>query len=325
MQIDNKLSPRQQNLQTVLHLLDEYHELSAKQLATLTGLSIVSINKLLDILSSKTNLIATDFLNTRGRRAKIYKLNYQTVNLGIVQLVENDNQIKATYFLTDLAGNVQFKKFHDQIITSIEQLTHFIKNQTSKTKPQKIIIGVPGAELGGYLQISDIKSLRGINLSLAIKTATGIETIVINDANAGTFGAAIELNESKNIAVGIYFPNNFGPGVGIVINNRLINGADGLAGEIEYGTVDSQQDVTQQIIQHVQNIISLLNPNLIIVYTEKLALSALQLSQIKQAIHQKLPLHDKYRLDFDRDFEKDYLKGLTTIGRKSILTNSITD
>jgi len=324
LKLDNKYSARQQNLKSILYLLDEYDELSAKQLAALTGLSIVSINKLLDVISSNSEIIATDFLNTRGRRAKIYKLNYDVLQLGIIQLVETDNKIKATYFLTNLAGKIIYKEFNDQEITSVTQLIDFIKQAIAEHgSPQKIIIGVPGAELDGYLQISDIKSLQGINLSLAIKKAVNIETIIVNDANAGTFGAAIELNESENIAVGIYFPNNFGPGVGIVINNRLINGADGLAGEIEYSTVDTNDNVCQQIMQHIQNIISFLDPNLLIVYAAKLSLTDLQIEQIKQHVQNNLPLHNKYQLDFNRDFEKDYLIGLTTIGRKNILEHLI--
>lgn len=325
MTTDNKFSTRQQNLQSILELLDDNTELSAKQLSALTGLSIVSINKLLDVLISSSNIIATDYLNTRGRRAKLYRLNYETIQLGIVQLVEIDNQIKATYFLTNLDGTVQFKQFNDQKISSVDQLTKFIAQQTNQKHPKRLIVGVPGAEIDGYLQLSDVKSLSGINLSLAIKTATGIETTIVNDANAGTFGAATELNENNNISVGIYFPNSFGPGVGIVINNRLINGADGLAGEIEYSTIDTGQDISQQIIQHLQNIISLLNPNLIIVYAEKINLSPLQIDQIKQTIQRNLPLHVKYKLDFDRNFEKDYLTGLTTIGRKNLLKSFLAD
>jgi len=316
---DNKFSARQQNLKTILTLLDENTELSAKQLANLTGLSIVSVNKLLDILKSNSDIIATNFLNTRGRRAKIYHLNYDAYQLGIIKLVENNKQIQATYFLTNLAGTINYKKTNDQKITSIEQLTDFIKTETTSIKPQKIIVGVPGAELDGYLQVMDVKSLRGINLSSAIQTATGINTLVINDANASTFGAASELNESNNIAVGIYFPKNFGPGIGIVINNQLVNGADGLAGEIEYSTMEKGLAIPEQIRKLVQNIISFLNPNLIIIYADKMALTNLQIDQIKQTLHHNLPLHDKYRLNFDRDFEQDYLLGLATIGRKNLL------
>jgi len=324
LKLDNRLSARQQNLQSILCLLDENKSLSAKQLAHLTGLSIVSINKLLDIINSHSHLITTSYLSTRGRRAKNYQLNYAAYHLGIVQLIESNNQIKATFFLTDLAGNVQYQKFNDPKITSLKQLTSFIQQETIQNQPQKIIIGIPGAELNGLLEISDIKALQGINLATAIKAATDIETIVVNDANASTFGAATALHENNNIAVGIYFPNNFGPGVGIVINNQLINGADGLAGEIEYSTVDSAL-ASERIRQHVQNIISLLNPNLMLVYADKLGLNASQIEQIKQTLQHNLPLHHQYRLDFDRDFEKDCLIGLTTIGRKNILHNLSTD
>jgi len=325
LKTDLRLSARQQNLQAILDLLDENEQLSAKELSALTGLSIVSINKLLAIILNNTEIITTDYVNTRGRRAKIYRLNYDAYQLGIISLVEDGSKIKANFFLTNLQGKILQKQFNDQPITSVEQLTEFIKVQTTGNKPEKIIIGVPGAELNGYLQISDVKLLRGINLSLAIETATDIKTVVVNDATASTFGAATELNESQNIAVGIYFPNNFEPGVGIVINNRLINGADGLAGEISYSTIDHNAALSQQIIQHVQNIISFLNPNLIIIYAEKSQLSNLQIDQIKQTIQRRLPLHEKYTIDFDRNFEKDYRLGLATIGLHKILNDFITD
>lgn len=325
MTFENKLSARQQNLQSILTLLDTNEKLSAKELAKLTGLSIVSINKLLDILNDSTNIIDSDYINTRGRRAKLYKLNYDSIKLGILQLVEIDNQIQAIYYLTNLAGTVLSKKVHDQKIDSIEELTNFLQKQTIQDPPAKIVIGTPGAELDGYLQLSDLEVLQGINLPLAVKTATDIDTIVVNDANAGTYGAAIELNQSKNSAVGIYFPNSFGPGVGIVINNHLIQGADGLAGEVEYSTVDQTAVITEQIINHLQNIISLLNPNLILVYVEKLGLTPIQIDQIKQTIHRNLPLHQKYQLNFERNFEKDYLTGLTTIGRHDILKSLVSD
>lgn len=323
MTTNSHLSARQQNLKRILSLLDENDELSAKDLSNLTGLSIVSINKLIDVLSSHTPIIATNFINTRGRRAKTYHLNYQAYKLGIVELMENHKQVQATFFFTDLTGKIQSPQYSNSKISSIDQLIAFIKQATKNQRPQKIIVGVPGTEINGYLQISDVESLRGINLSATIQKNTGIETIIVNDANAATFGAAIDLKESQNISVGLYFPNDAGPGVGIVINNHLINGADGLAGEVEYGTIDEHQDITRQIIQYVQNIISFLNPHLIVIYIERLSLTNLQTKQIEETIKNNLPLHKKYRLDFSRSFEKDYLKGLATIGRKNILQNLV--
>ena len=315
-----KLSTRQRNLLTMLKLLQQDSSQSAKDLSTQTGLSIVSINKLLDVLDNE-QLITNGFLNTPGRRAKTYQLRADAGKLGIIQLIENNGKIQITYFLCDLLGQVYLRKEAAKPLDSLDYLLNFIKNMAAKNRPDKIIVGIPGVELNALLQISDVQSLQGINLSAAITTATGIDSSIINDVNASTYGAN-EKSSSENITVGIYFPKSFGPGVGIVINNHLLHGADGLTGEIQFGTVSSENK-TQEIIQHLQNIISLLNPNLVIAYIEKLNLSSAEISHIKQTIDRKLPLHQNYSLNFDHNFENDYLTGLIAIGRRQFLREKV--
>ncbi|AKP02201.1 ROK family protein [Companilactobacillus pabuli] len=320
MTTEAKLSTRQRNLLTMLNLLQQDSSQSAKDLSTQTGLSIVSINKLLDVLDNK-QLITNGFLNTPGRRAKTYQLRADAGKLGIIQLIENNGKIQITYFLCDLLGQVYLRKEAAKSLDSLDYLLDFIKNMAAKDQPDKIIVGIPGVELNALLQISDVQSLQGINLSAAITTATGIDSSIVNDVNASTYGAN-EKSSSENITVGIYFPKSFGPGVGIVINNHLLHGADGLTGEIQFGTVSSENK-TQEIIQHLQNIISLLNPNLVIAYVEKLNLSDTEISHIKQTIDRKLPLHQNYSLNFDHNFENDYLTGLIAIGRRQFLRERV--
>lgn len=320
MTTEAKLSTRQRNLLTMLNLLQQDSSQSAKDLSTQTGLSIVSINKLLDVLDNK-QLITNGFLNTPGRRAKTYQLRADAGKLGIIQLIENNGKIQITYFLCDLLGQVYLRKEAAKSLDSLDYLLDFIKNMAAKDQPDKIIVGIPGVELNALLQISDVQSLQGINLSAAITTATGIDSSIVNDVNTSTYGAN-EKSSSENITVGIYFPKSFGPGVGIVINNHLLHGADGLTGEIQFGTVSSENK-TQEIIQHLQNIISLLNPNLVIAYVEKLNLSDTEISHIKQTIDRKLPLHQNYSLNFDHNFENDYLTGLIAIGRRQFLRERV--
>lgn len=317
MTSNSKISARKHNLQSILHLLDMHKSLSAKQLSTLTGLSVVSINKLIELLELK-NILSVDFADTKGRRAKTYQINYQAFTLGALQLSETNDSIKADYFLIDLSGKIISKTSYEEKSISIDQLLDFIRQQTNLNKPQKIVVGISGDELNGYLQLSDVKALQGIKLSKAIQVTTDIDAIVVNDINAGIFGAASSLHESQNIAAGIYFPKLYGPGVGIVINDQLITGADGLAGEIQYSTVDQKNDLQTQIIDHLQNIISLINPNLLIAYIDELGLTDLEINQIIQTIHRRLPLHQNYQLDFNRNFQNDYLLGLATIGRNNI-------
>ncbi len=317
-----KPTTRQRNLLKVLNLLQQNDSQSAKNLSIQTGLSIVSINKLLDVLDNK-HLITNGFLNTSGRRAKTYQLRADAGKLGIFQLIESNGKILITYYLCDLLGQIYQKRQATKPLESLDYLLDFIKTMTLKERPIKIIVGVPGVELNSLLQISDVQSLQGINLTAAITTATGIDALIVNDVNASTYGAN-KKSDQENITVGIYFPKNFGPGVGVVINNHLLHGADGLTGEIEFGTVSSN-DKTQEIIQHLQNIINLLNPNLMIAYIEKLNLSSGEINHIKQTIDKKLPLHQNYSLIFDHNFKKDYLTGLIAIGRQQFLHDQVVD
>ncbi|TGD22008.1 ROK family transcriptional regulator [Companilactobacillus suantsaicola] len=314
MTLENQFSRRQRNLLTVLQLLDTNGALSAKQLSEMTNLSVVSINKLIDVLS-QNNLIDLNFINTRGRRAKIYQINYKNVNLGLIQISQVNSEIIVDYSLTDLSGETLQKATLRKKIDSISEILNFIKEQTQSNKPYKLIVGVSGDEMEDIMQLSDVSILEGINLSKALKISTEVDSIIINDVNAATLGSATQLKQNQNSAVGIYFPKDFGPGVGIVINNQLITGADGLAGEIVYSSINQNSEIQQQITDHLQNIIAFLNPNLVTVYIDELNFSAFQITQIIQTLHRNLPLHQNYRLDFNRNFQQDYLLGLATIGK----------
>ncbi|WP_334351748.1 ROK family protein [Companilactobacillus sp. HBUAS56257] len=314
MTLENQFSRRQRNLLTVLQLLDTNGALSAKQLSNMTNLSVVSINKLIDVLS-QNNLIDLNFINTRGRRAKIYQINYKNINLGLIQISQVNSEIIIDYSLTDLSGETLQKASLRKKMNSISEILNFIKDQTQLNKPYKLIVGVSGDEMNDIMQLSDVAILEGINLSKALKISTDIDSIIVNDINAATLGAATQLNQNQNSAVGIYFPKDFGPGVGIVINNQLITGADGLAGEIVYSSINHNSEVHEQITAHLQNIIAFLNPNLLIVYIDELNFNSFQITQIIQALHRNLPLHQNYKLDFNRNFQQDYSLGLATIGK----------
>ncbi|WP_334333295.1 ROK family protein [Companilactobacillus sp. HBUAS59544] len=314
MTLENQFSRRQRNLLTVLQLLDTNGALSAKQLSNMTNLSVVSINKLIDVLS-QNNLIDLNFINTRGRRAKIYQINYKNINLGLIQISQVNSEIIIDYSLTDLSGETLQKASLRKKMNSISEILNFIKDQTQLNKPYKLIVGVSGDEMNDIMQLSDVAILEGINLSKALKISTDIDSIIVNDINAATLGAATQLNQNQNSAVGIYFPKDFGPGVGIVINNQLITGADGLAGEIVYSSINQNSEVHEQITAHLQNIIAFLNPNLLIVYIDELNFNSFQITQIIQALHRNLPLHQNYKLDFNRNFQQDYSLGLATIGK----------
>ena len=97
---------RQRNLDLVLQLLSQQGPLSAKALAATTGLSVVSIHKLIDQLQTRALLREEPQLaKTRGRSARLYAVNPGAYALLSVRLFEGAaGQMWAEIEIIDLAG-----------------------------------------------------------------------------------------------------------------------------------------------------------------------------------------------------------------------------
>ena len=107
---------------------------------------------------------------------------------------------------------------------------------------QKVVaigVGVPGlVSNDGFIYSSvNLQPLEGVNLKDMIISATGLPTVVINDANAGAwgekcFGAGSPYKSFLMLTLGT------GVGSGLVLNDTLWTGCDGVAGEYGHATVE---------------------------------------------------------------------------------------
>ena len=97
---------RQRNLDLVLQLLSQQGPLSAKALAAATGLSVVSIHKLIDQLQTRDLLREEpQLVKTRGRSARLFAVNQTAYALLSVRLFEGAaGQMLAKMEVIDLAG-----------------------------------------------------------------------------------------------------------------------------------------------------------------------------------------------------------------------------
>lgn len=109
---------------------------------------------------------------------------------------------------------------------------------------QGIGISCPGVvQKNGYLVTAGaIKSLFGVNLKEVMEEATGIRTEIENDANSAAIaekwiGAAQECTNYVSLVLGT------GVGGGIVINDAVYRGANGLAGEFGWMMIDSVKNL----------------------------------------------------------------------------------
>ncbi|MFC1801572.1 ROK family protein [Nanoarchaeota archaeon] len=119
------------------------------------------------------------------------------------------------------------KQFLTQLQILIQQL---------KTKPiSGIGIGVPGQVKNGLIvKLRNITGIKNLNLKKIIQNKFKVKTIIENDANC--FALAQARSQKKTNLIGLTLGS--GVGGGIIINNQIHRGQDGLAGE--FGQISYQ-------------------------------------------------------------------------------------
>ena len=128
--------------------------------------------------------------------------------------------------------DTQADQGYEHIIGRIATLVDHIEATSGIKRPAVIGIGTPGAEepSTGLMKNCNTTSLNGKPLPRDIAEAIGTKVLVANDANCfalaeATLGAAKGAETVFGVIMGT------GVGGGIVVHSRVLNGAQGIAGE----------------------------------------------------------------------------------------------
>ena len=121
---------------------------------------------------------------------------------------------------------------YEHIVDRIATLVAQIEEASGIKRPDVIGVGTPGAEepSTGLMKNCNTTCLNGKPLPADIATALGTKVIVANDANCfalaeATLGAAKGAETVFGVIMGT------GVGGGIVVRGKVLNGAQGIAGE----------------------------------------------------------------------------------------------
>lgn len=226
------------NSSIIEHLVFENGPISKPELAKRTGLSLPTINKLVDDLEKNALLSSIGRTGKgAGRKAMLYETNrnsgclivcYFKEGSFLCRLVDmlNNTLIEKSFSLDSSSG----KKAEDSIFNAIDTLK---KQAPSKVKI--IGVGLPGVVLHGgrLLGIPQISVWEGFNLgktlSARYKTAIHIENNVKLSA-LGYF--CVYSKEKQDSLVYLYVGN--GIGSGIIIDKQLYRGNVNFSGEISF-------------------------------------------------------------------------------------------
>jgi ROK family len=326
MVVGNVNLMKQINLDTVRRIIKENKKITKPKLAKLTGLSVVTINSLVEVLLINGEIfINEEEISSGGRPATIYSFN-EEYSLALI-LYTSECELK------DLI-HIAVVNLYGEIIESSKAVLDEVSENSFDLKIHKMIekypniksigIGMPGQEIKGKMEISDYKALEGKAFVEHLRNEFQIPVIFENDINAAVLGYCISNQyEDKNV-VGIYIPEKYPLGTGIFINGDIYRGKGGFAGEAKFLpdgiNWDNPKDVSENISLALKNLIvtftCLLNPDILVIYRENLKNEEVDpiISECKKAINEEL----LPKVIISNNFSEDFKNGIKKIALKPL-------
>jgi hypothetical protein len=321
---------KQHNIQFLKRILKEERQpMTKNQLSKQSGLSVVTINKLIpEMVESGQVLEMTNPIVTGGRRAAVYQLN-QNHQLCLVMLyIEEDKEIKTHVSVVNLYGDRLACEEDILQLTEWASIESCIQSYCCKFPNIKMIsIGLPGVDMSSNLTVVDPETMKGIVLHQKIEERFALPVIIENDINAAVFGYKYtKANPDSTIVSGLYFPEHYPPGTALVFDDYIYHGSNGLSGETKHLPVfndltfplSEKSDIMYICEQIIQTIITMYDPNELILYTKASVMRRIELETIKE----NLPLVFSYGKEVvitnSEDFQDDYYQGLVLLGIKEL-------
>lgn len=314
----NVLDMKQNNVHTVLWTLCSCKTSTIKDLAQMTGLSFATVGNILNTLvESGEVLLGEQVSSTGGRPSQTYIFNAEFVHvLALSAQVRNGKHIIHAC-VGNLYGEVvwQTEQYFDIIrLGSFESLV----DSCLRIYPTIRILSfsLPGVEHNGIILSNDYTELEGISFTDRFQMKYQLPVVIENDVNAAVFGYAKNI-DAVSVIVGIYFPQYFGPGAGIMIDGKILKGSCGYAGEvtllplgIDWLSInyENPQEVGVAIYKLISIFCGIVNPNHVVLYGDFFT------DSLKETVEQKItiqPIRNIFpSITYKNDLDSDIIAGL---------------
>lgn len=318
---------KKNNLSLLTHLIKDHGPVSKKELSNLSGLSVVTINKLIPDLLKESIVFpfSTDVI-TGGRHAVSYVFNEKKKLLLVIKMVETDRTLYFYYYLCDLNGKVIKEK---ELSAKDLEWSDFLAtiDAWKKIYPEikEIVLGIPGVETSGVLKLVDYPMLKNRAVQQELMDKFKCHVQVENDVNAAILGYA--MNQEKNkIISGIYYPLSFPPGGGVSINQKLLKGQNNFVGEVaDFPLVAdwskknlADVDLKKHIYEVLQIFMSTYDPHEVVIYAAVERISMNLIDVISKQLIAAYPALNTPKIVLSRKFNTDYLTGLISLGMNEL-------
>ena len=233
MGADAKLM-KELNKRQLRRILRQCKEATKPELADRTGLSVVTINSLLEDLLKTGEVVQSGLAPSGGGRPSTryqYRPDYRYAVLLYGHQSEGRNLMHLA--VVNLMGECVWRKeeyFDEILVESFEAVLDDVIGRFPEIG--LLAFGLPGAVVDDVVTIHDYQALVGPEFMAHYKERYHLPVVFENDINAMTYGACREGDVEKATVAGIYLPRIYPPGAGLVIQGKIYYGTSHCAGEL---------------------------------------------------------------------------------------------
>lgn len=291
---------RKKNVIKIIQSLVKQGGCTKNELVFYTGLSLSTIDSLLEEMLKSNRVIKAGYReSTGGRPSMSYKVNGEFSQTLCIYAYKHDKRITVIGRLYNLYSEMMEEKRRDIPKLDCDVLCSFIDEMLNE-QVHTICLSLPDSD---------------IDINHRYKQ----RVFVKNDVYMGVIGAYIKHMQYDSI---VLLDSKVNSRLGIVVHGHLVEGKSSIAGQIRYMPLienknrRSMKGRSQLLVIELQNIIGMLNPEAIVICAQ-----GIDQHYVEEELLKIFKMNDMPHLIYIDDFIDEVMLGMESISKDSLFDN----
>ena len=291
---------RKKNVMKIIQSLVKQGGCTKNELVFYTGLSLSTIDSLLEEMLKSNRVIKAGYReSTGGRPSMSYKVNGDFSQTLCIYAYKHDKTITIIGRLYNLYSEMMEEKRRDIPKLDCDVLCSFIDEMLNE-QVHTICLSLPDCDID-------------------IKHRYKQRVFVKNDVYMGVLGAYIKHIQYDSI---VLLDSKINSRLGIVVHGHLVEGKSSIAGQIRYMPLienknrRSMKGRSQLLVIELQNIIGMLNPEAIMICAQ-----GIDQHYVEEELLKIFKMNDMPHLIYIDDFIDEVMLGMESISKDSLFDN----
>ncbi|MCR5536624.1 MAG: ROK family protein [Succinivibrio sp.] len=326
------LKMREENIRQVREALHREQIATVSHLKELTGLSIVTLNKILNVLLESGEIYRGEpSVINGGRPAATFYFNAHFKLLLIVTCYQRGGNEYAGYSVHNLFGESLERR--EELLSTIDTIhtDEFIigiERYLDRYDNIAIIgLSMPSDSVGGRVGAALRHDYGSKRLAKHLETRFKIPVFFETDINAAALGCYKRLNEEY--VAGIVLVPGRAPACGFCYAGAVLRGQGGMAGEVRYFPMyndtavlpEEQMKADDLAVRTLRAVMCVMNPGYVVVYTE--SLSPALADRVKKQLATPAELVLMPKIEINPKIREDIVSGMISLClEKSMMSKS---